>query len=293
MILPRPSLLPTLVRELARRDHVARQPEPDVIMNDPAHVAAYAESGRADGIMAAANLFHSARASLLVQDCNSVLDLGCGPGTQLVQIAELNPGVRFVGVDLADNMLADARRYSAARRVRNVQWQRADICALAQFADGSFDAVISTMTLHHLPSREHLDRCFAEIGRVLRPRGALYLADFGHLKTSRSIRYFAHMHRDSLPREVCEDYERSLQAAFRVEDYRAASARLAFPTQVYATFLVPLMIIVETPDRMVLPGTLQTRLRDMRQRLHPRYRRELDELRLFFRLSGLPADAFR
>jgi hypothetical protein len=53
------------------------------------------------------------------------------------------------------------------------------------------------------------------------------------------------------------------------------------------------MIIVETPDRMVLPGTLQTRLRDMRQRLHPRYRRELDELRLFFRLSGLPADAFR
>jgi hypothetical protein len=38
---------------------------------------------------------------------------------------------------------------------------------------------------------------------------------------------------------------------------------------------------------------LKERLSTMRRRLRRRYRTDLDELRQFFRLGGLPEDAFR
>jgi ubiquinone/menaquinone biosynthesis C-methylase UbiE len=262
-------------------------------MNDPAHVAAYAESGRVNGLMAAANLFHTAQVSQSLVGCELALDLGCGPGTQLVQVAELNPDVRFVGVDLAENMLNEAQRYASSRNVQNITWHRGDICALTGFEADSFDAVISTMTLHHLPSRQHLDHCFEQINRVLKPGGALYLADFGHLKCDSSISHFVGMHKDTLPPEVCLDYEHSLRAAFEVRDFRdAAYTQLSFPASVYATFLVPLLVIVKTPTRSAPSIALRDQLTILHNRLSPRYRRELHELCLFFRLSGLRSDGF-
>lgn len=293
MVIPRPSLIPLVLREWCSDAHFPREPEPDIVMDNAAHVDAYAESGRGDGIMAAANLFHSARISQLIPDGARVLDLGCGPGTQLVQIAEFNPKVSFIGVDLADNMLASAKRYSASRQVGNIEWRKADICALDAFGDQSFDGVISTMTLHHLPTLDHLRRTFAEIGRLLRPDGVMYLADFGHLKSLKSILFFAYMHRDSLPHEVCLDYERSLRAAFTLDDYRTiAHANLAFEAEVLGTFLVPLMIIVKRGQERIVSDDLRSRLHALRDLLSPRFRRELDELRLFFAAAGLRKDPF-
>jgi ubiquinone/menaquinone biosynthesis C-methylase UbiE len=245
-----------------------------------------------DGIMAAANLFHSARVSMLIRPGERVLDLGCGPGTQLVQIAELNPAVRFIGVDLSDNMLADARRYSQGRGVANVEWRHGDVCDLAEVTDWSVDAVISTMTLHHLPTEEHLGRCFREIARVLKPDGAVYLADFGRLKRPDSVGFFANMHADTLPREVCVDYENSLKAAFAPEDFKRAAGFVPAATDVITTFIVPLLMIVKTRGDRTPPPDLRARLREMRARLSPPYRRELDDLRTFFRLSGLRLDPF-
>lgn len=293
MILPRLSLLPVLVREGWTQDHFPREPEPDLVMDDSTHVTAYADSGRGDGIMAAANLFHSARISQVIQGCRRVLDLGCGPGTQLVQVASFNPDIEFVGVDLADRMLANARDYAAQQEVRNIRWEKSDICAMTAFESASFDAVISTMTLHHLPSLPYLERCFTEVSRLLKPGGRFYLADFGHLKTLKSIIFFAYLHRDSLPHPVCLDYERSLRAAFRLEDFQQlARSTLPADALVKGTFAVPMMVIVKSQQDYPLTAGQRERLSGLRAELSPKFRRELDELRLFFAMSGLRMDPF-
>jgi len=290
--MPNPALIPTFLRELVVARSLPREPEPDLVMDDAAQVAAYVEAGRIDGVMASAYLFHSARVSQVIAGAKSVLDLGCGPATQLAQIAQFNPDIRFTGIDLSPNMLADAEKHVRALGLNNVDFRHGDITRLESVADQSMDAVISTMALHHLPTLQHLDACFAEVRRVLKPGGALYLTDFSRLKSLKSVIFFAYMNAKHQPHIFSLDYERSLRAAFLEEDFRAVAAR-HFPSgvQVETTFKVPFLVIVKTPDRPA-PESLRRHVAAMRKALKPRYRRDLDDLRMFFALGGLRNDPF-
>lgn len=290
--MPRLSMLPTLCREVLSAPSFPREPEPDLVMDGEEAVAAYAAAGRADGVMAAAYLFHSAHISQVLQGCRSVLDLGCGPATQLAQVAALNPDIAFTGIDLSEPMLDQARAHIAAQGLANVAFASGNITRLDGVPDASADGVISTVTLHHLPTEEDLRACFRAIHRVLRPGGALYLTDFTRLKSLRSVLYFAYMDRARAPHLFSLDYERSLRAAFTRAGF-ARLAREALPGRgaLVSTFAVPLLVILKSPDRP-LPERLGARLRDMRAALPRRDRRTLDDLRLFFRLGGLRNDPF-
>ncbi|HKO87913.1 MAG TPA: class I SAM-dependent methyltransferase, partial [Burkholderiales bacterium] len=270
MRLPRLSLLPVMAREIFGKRQFPREPEPDLVMDDPAQVAAYSEAGRIDGTMSANYLFHTALITRTIHGCRQVLDLGCGPATQLGQVAALNPQTEFQGVDLSTSMLADAALHLDALKLRNVRVHQDDITALSSIADHSVDAVISTLALHHLPTHDHLHRCFAAISRVLRPGGALYLADFGRLKNLRSVLYFAYMNCDRQPHIFSLDYERSLRASFELADYQRFSAALPRDVRIYSTFKVPFMIVLKTPDRP-LSEAVKAQLQEMRKRLPSRY----------------------
>jgi arsenite methyltransferase len=286
-------LLPVICREVARPRRFPREPEPNLVMDDPAQVQAYTDAGRVDGLMAAAYLFHSARISQVIQGCREVVDLGCGPATQLCQVAGLNPAMRFTGIDLSPSMLAAARAQVTEHRLDNVALVEGDITRLDAFAAASVDGVISTLALHHLPSIGHLEACFGEIARILRPGGAIYIADFGRLKSLKSVLYFAYMNAKHQPHVFSLDYERSLRAAFLADELRTLAARkLPRGVRVHCTFLAPLLVAIQTEPRP-LPDHLRARLFEMRKRLPRRYRIDLDELRQFFRLGGLPGDAFR
>jgi ubiquinone/menaquinone biosynthesis C-methylase UbiE len=282
-----------MLREILGEREFPREPEPELVMDDAEQVKAFAEAGRADGTMAAAYLFHTAHISQVIQGCREVLDLGCGPATQLAQVASLNPDTSFLGVDLSPRMLASATSHIAALRLANVRVMQGDITRLEGIQDKSMDAVISTLTLHHLPSHAHLLACFGEIARVLKPSGALYLVDFGRLKFLRSVLYFAYMNAKHQPHVFSLDYERSLRAAFLQEELRAAALeRLPGHARVYSTFRVPLLVVVKTGPRPLNPAQAQ-QLARMRRKLSPRYRADLDDLRLFFRMGGLDTDPFR
>lgn len=286
-------LLPVIYREVARARQFPREPEPDLVMDDPEQVRAYADAGRADGLMAAGYLFHTARISQVIQGCREVVDLGCGPATQLCQVASLHPATHFTGVDLSPSMLASASAHIAAHRLSNVALVEGDITRLQTFATSSVDGVMSTLALHHLPSAAHLEACFDEIARILRPGGAIYIADFGRLKSLKSVLYFAYMNAKHQPHVFSLDYERSLRAAFLADELRALAARkLPRNVRVHCTFLAPLLVAIQTEPR-ALPDELRDRLVSMRKRLPRRYRIDLDELRQFFRLGGLPGDVFR
>lgn len=285
------SLLPTIARELFSKRTLPRVPEPEV-MDDPTQVSAYAEAGVAEGMMAAGYVFHTARITQVIQGCKYVLDLGCGPGTQLCDVAELHPHIEFCGVDLSEEMLEHASAHAAARGLRNVSFRRGDMSQLDGFADHSVDGVISTLTLHHLPSYADLERCFASIARVNKPDGALYLADFIRLKSARSVEFLAGLGIGPESAQFMNDFEMSMRAAFLKEELEGLRARYLAEARSYATFMVSFLAVIKTPDRP-LSNELRALIHARRAALSPRDRRDLDGLRYLLAAGGLENDPYR
>lgn len=291
--MPRFSMLPTLLREITVQRTLPREPEPDLVMDDAEQVAAYTEAGRIDGVMAAAYLFQTARITQTIQGCGKVVDLGCGPATQLAQIAQLNPDTHFLGVDLSAEMLDQAEQYVHKLGINNIDFLQADITDIKQIEDNFADAVISTMALHHLPSQQLLEQCFNEIKRINKTNGAIYLVDFGRLKSLKSAIYFAYMNARYQPHIFSLDYERSLRAAFLKEDFEQLSEKIfGDKCLLYTTFPMPILVVIKTPDRGKSSANLQSRLRSLRSQLSSRYRAELNDIRMLFKLGGLKNDPF-
>lgn len=106
----------------------------------------------------------------------SVLDVGCGTGTLAIRAQEtVGRSGTVCGVDASVEMLARARA-KAARAGVPVRFENAAAQSLP-FADSSFDLALGTMMLHHLSRGARRDFA-AELRRVVRPRGRVFLADF-------------------------------------------------------------------------------------------------------------------
>ncbi|AXE38181.1 Demethylrebeccamycin-D-glucose O-methyltransferase [Acidipropionibacterium virtanenii] len=79
----------------------------------------------------------------------SLLDVGCGPGTVTLDLAErVRPGL-VVGVDPSVEALEAARAEASRRADRTTTFMAADVVALP-FEDGSFDVVHAHQVLQHL-----------------------------------------------------------------------------------------------------------------------------------------------
>jgi ubiquinone/menaquinone biosynthesis C-methylase UbiE len=111
-----------------------------------------------------------------LQPGEQVLDVGCGTGTLAMEVARrVGRAGRVAGVDPGTEQIARARSKAALRHVP-IEFQIGVIEHLA-FPDQTFDVVLSTLMMHHLP--DDLKRQgLAEIARVLKPGGHLVIADF-------------------------------------------------------------------------------------------------------------------
>jgi len=291
--MPRMSMLPTVLRETFCTRSLPREPEPSLVMDNQEQVHAYAEAGRINGVMAAAYLFHTARITQTIQDCKTVVDLGCGPATQLAQIAQFNPDIQFIGIELSSEMLEMAREYCDAIGVDNIDFIQGNMTKLEHFENSSIDGVISTMALHHLPTIEHLSLTFYEIKRILKPDGALYLVDFGRLKSLKSVIYFAYMNARYQPHIFSLDFERSLRAAFLREEFEELVRNILDKEYVVlSTYFMPVLVLVKSRDKGELSPTQREKLLSMKNALPKKYKSDLDDIRLLFRLGGLGNDTF-
>lgn len=111
-----------------------------------------------------------------LQAGEAVLDVGCGTGTQAL-VAKKHVGVsgRVCGIDPSTTLIAGAR-HKATRRGLSIDFQLAGIEHLP-FPNQSFDVVLSTFAIHHIP-RDLKLQGFSEITRVLKPGGRLLVIDF-------------------------------------------------------------------------------------------------------------------
>src|SRR5690348_8263040 len=79
-----------------------------------------------------------------------LLDVGSGPGTITLGLAERVAPGQVIGIDVQPAQVERARELAAGRGLTNVRFEVGDVTALP-FDDGAFDAVLAHMVFMHLP----------------------------------------------------------------------------------------------------------------------------------------------
>ena len=109
-----------------------------------------------------------------VKGGETVLDLGCGAGTDLLIAAQMvGPQGRVIGIDMTESMVARARQSATTMGLENVELHQSLIESLP-VEDAFVDVVISNGVIDLVPDK---DAVFGEIDRMLRRGGRLQIAD--------------------------------------------------------------------------------------------------------------------
>jgi ubiquinone/menaquinone biosynthesis C-methylase UbiE len=101
---------------------------------------------------------------------HTILDCGCGYGRILGELAQYGYQ-NAVGADFSGGMLRRCRRLIPHLGLVQATGER------LPFADGSFDAVLLFAVLTAMPMEEQQRALFAELQRVLRTGGIVYISD--------------------------------------------------------------------------------------------------------------------
>jgi SAM-dependent methyltransferase len=189
---------------------MARTPEPE-LMTDVEQVADYAAAdlSEVNGVM-----------PLWFQVCfpafskGDLLDLGCGAADMTIRFARAYPALRATGIDGSARMLAAGREAVARARLstRIVLEQR----LLPDPAWGrTFDAVIASSLLHHLPDPMSL---WDTVIQSARPGAPVMVMDLRRPKSAEDVaRLVEHYGAEARP-VLRRDFVRSLHAAYTVEE---------------------------------------------------------------------------
>ena len=121
------------------------------------------------------------RKNLLSKATGKILDVACGTGLNLPLFPT---GSDITAVDLSPNMLEVARK-NATEIGLNVNLAVMDAEHL-EFADGSFDTVVSTLSTCTFPNPI---KALQEIKRVCQPNGLILLLEHGHSNLSWLARF--------------------------------------------------------------------------------------------------------
>lgn len=109
-------------------------------------------------------------ARLSVQASDTVLDIGCGTGAMLAQLAALYPDTSFCGVDASSEML-DIANLRLPSTIELTQGWAEEL----PYPDGRFNTVVSCNMFHFI---RRPDAALDEMLRVLRPNGTLVMTDW-------------------------------------------------------------------------------------------------------------------
>jgi ubiquinone/menaquinone biosynthesis C-methylase UbiE len=172
--------------------------------------------------------------------------LDVGTGTALIPIAMCTraPDLRMVGVDLAEHMLAIARKnVERAGLTARITLQRIDAKALP-FGDGEFEAVVSNSIIHHIPNPTH---ALGEMVRVA--ERFVFVRDLLRPETDEDVKRLVLLHGgEPASREPDAIATHARQVALLDASIRAALT-LEEVRAMVAPFGVPASSVTQTSDR--------------------------------------------
>ena len=168
----------------------------------------------------------------------AVLDYGCGIGSLMRVLVNSGARADFTGCDISTGMLRQVEK-RWPRSLAPVPTLAPQNGARTPFADGRFDIATVSAVLHHVPVAER-PAVYAELGRVLKPGGRLYV--------------FEHNPRNPLVRHVVArtpiDRNAILLDPTEVRHGLLDSARYDLDTD-YLMFMPPGLALLRPVDRLL------------------------------------------
>jgi len=104
-----------------------------------------------------------------------VLDLACGPGGWVREVALTYPGIEVVGVDISQTMTDYANTQAQKQHLNNAHFKKMDITQPLHFPDGSFDMVNARFIGYLSP--EGWSQLMQECKRVTQPGSIIRLTE--------------------------------------------------------------------------------------------------------------------
>ena len=105
-----------------------------------------------------------------------LLEIGCGEGLFLSQLAVVNPGVELWGVDNSPDRLCQAESRFKERHLNCPRLSLSDALQLP-FENGFFDTVVCVNVLFNMPSADVAKKALFEMSRVCK-KGGYVIFDF-------------------------------------------------------------------------------------------------------------------
>ncbi|MBV9614736.1 MAG: class I SAM-dependent methyltransferase [Ktedonobacteraceae bacterium] len=114
-----------------------------------------------------------------------LLDLGCGPGGWVLDVAFMHRDFEVCGVDISRSMIDYANARAQSQGLPNASFGIMDILKPLDFDDASFD-LVNARFLSSVLKRDTWPLLIAECMRILRPNGILRLTEGDDLGISTS-----------------------------------------------------------------------------------------------------------
>lgn len=110
-----------------------------------------------------------------ISTMHHILDLACGPGGWVLDVAFAYPTVEVVGVDISETMIGYASAQAWTQQMNNASFRVMDVTKQLDFPEGSFD-LVNARFLGFLPPAAW-PRLIQECVRIIRPGGVIRLTE--------------------------------------------------------------------------------------------------------------------
>lgn len=190
-----------------------RIPEPE-LMDSAEQTQAYAAADFSEPN----TLFCQRTAEVVTQNSGRLLDLGCGSGGLLAQLANTLPQWSMLGVDAGPNMLALARHIIEANDLQaRVALKEShlptDLDELK--THGPWNAIVSNSLLHHLADPMTLWHSIAQLGD---PGTVVVVMDLIRPASMDAAQAMVEAHTKGAHEVLKQDFYNSLLAAWRTDE---------------------------------------------------------------------------
>lgn len=111
-----------------------------------------------------------------LSNVHSVLDVGCGPGGWVLDVAHAYPKIQVTGIDISKLMVEYARAQARVQWLDNATFITMDALKPLEFPDSSFDLVTARFISSFTPKTAWPEEV-QEFLRVLRPGGVIRLTE--------------------------------------------------------------------------------------------------------------------
>lgn len=115
-----------------------------------------------------------------------VLDIGCGTGGWLLELAETYPTMSLSGIDINRNLIEHARQQAQVRNVaERTEFRVMDALLILEFPPAYFDLVNLRFSISYMRTWDW-PKMFSELLRITRPGGVIRITDNDILHRSNS-----------------------------------------------------------------------------------------------------------